>query len=86
MLNVLILMEVLHVTVKWDLLEMEGFVLVCPNLLYLVSDGCCLDVNECDLGEDDCDENARCLNTFGSFTCECNFGYMGSGSTGNCCK
>ena len=43
-----------------------------------------LDVNECELGSDDCDENAQCMDTIGSFSCSCNFGYMGSGR--ECCK
>ena len=37
------------------------------------------DVNECTDGSDDCDTNAECTNTLGSFVCECNIGYMGDG-------
>ena len=32
-------------------------------------------------GTDDCDENATCRDTDGSFTCTCNEGYMGDGQT-----
>ena len=43
-----------------------------------------LDVDECEFGSDDCDENAGCTDSIGSFSCSCNFGYMGSGR--ECCK
>ena len=39
-----------------------------------------VDINEC--GSDDfnnCDENAQCTNTEGSYTCSCNPGYTGDG-------
>lgn len=44
------------------------------------------DVDECTLGDDDCDENAGCINNVGSFTCMCNTGYSdsGSGRRGHC--
>lgn len=40
-----------------------------------------LDINECDLGTDDCIDNAECSNTIGSFTCTCSTGYTGDGET-----
>ncbi|MCY0997150.1 FG-GAP-like repeat-containing protein [Myxococcus sp. MISCRS1] len=43
--------------------------------------GTCVDVNECAAGTDNCDENATCTNTVGSFTCACNPGYEGDGVT-----
>ena len=37
---------------------------------------CILDVNECENPDmNDCDEKARCVNTFGSFECKCEPGY-----------
>lgn len=39
----------------------------------------CVDVNECQLNTDNCDANATCNNTAGSFTCACNAGYAGNG-------
>ena len=42
------------------------------------------DVNECDRGLDNCDINAECSNTVGSFHCTCNMGYTGTGVTSEC--
>ena len=50
------------------------------------STGNCADVNEC-FGENDCDANAKCQNTIGSFSCSCNVGFYGTGkycSPGQC--
>ena len=40
-----------------------------------------VDVNECATGTDNCNDNATCTNTEGSFTCACNAGYQGDGVT-----
>ena len=40
-----------------------------------------MDVDECATQTDDCDVNATCTNTPGSFTCACNSGYSGDGKT-----
>ena len=37
------------------------------------------DTNECDLGTHNCNRNARCTNTIGSFECHCYPGYEGNG-------
>ena len=39
------------------------------------------DINECVEGIHDCNQNATCNNTEGSFTCSCNTGYTGNGSS-----
>ena len=50
-------------------------------LVALVSDALLLaDINECETGSDNCDENAQCSNTKGSFTCYCESGYTGDGT------
>lgn len=41
----------------------------------------CENVNECADGDDDCDANASCTDTSGSFVCECNNGFAGNGTT-----
>ncbi|KAF6016427.1 hypothetical protein EB796_025268 [Bugula neritina] len=37
------------------------------------------DVNECDKLIDNCDDNAFCTDTFGSFYCDCKPGFLGNG-------
>ena len=40
----------------------------------------CLDINECQLSSlNDCDGNADCIDTIGSYNCSCNPGYEGDG-------
>ena len=38
-----------------------------------------LDIDECDLGVDNCSDNATCTDTVGSFNCNCNPGFEGDG-------
>ena len=42
-----------------------------------------LDFDECAANFDNCDPNAYCNNTVGSFNCTCNSGYTGNGTTCN---
>lgn len=42
------------------------------------------DINECDRDLDNCDINAECSNTVGSFNCTCNMGYTGTGVMSDC--
>lgn len=39
------------------------------------------DANECLDGTHNCDTNATCANTIGSFVCACNVGYVGNGTS-----
>jgi len=38
-----------------------------------------IDIDECEMGTDNCDENANCTDTIGSFNCTCSHGYDGDG-------
>ena len=40
-----------------------------------------LDIDECAAEVTECDINADCLNTEGSFNCTCKAGYSGNGTT-----
>ncbi len=40
----------------------------------------CKDIDECTENLNNCDENAECTNTEGSFSCKCNDGYFGNGT------
>ena len=46
------------------------------------------DINECTISVDNCDANAFCNNTGGSFDCICSPGYTGNGTscTGKSCS
>ena len=55
----------------------EGRLNIHVDIWYLM----CLDVDECSEESDDCDSNADCTNTDGSFTCVCKTGWTGDGKT-----
>ena len=55
----------------------ENFFFVSNNLMFFCL---FLDINECASDRlNDCDENARCIDTIGSYNCTCNSGYEGDG-------
>ena len=41
----------------------------------------CQDIDECELGTDDCHEYGTCHNTDGDYNCTCNSGFSGNGTT-----
>ncbi|KAI6198389.1 Nidogen-2 [Aphelenchoides fujianensis] len=49
---------------------------------YLKDDrGECVDADECELLQAECDEQATCVNTVGSYSCKCADDYVGDGKT-----
>ena len=78
-------MVALHANVKMDIQEMELAVMVSDIVTLLKrSNYFLLDINECSNADDNnCHENAICTNTNGSFTCLCESGYTGNGTTCN---
>lgn len=59
-----------------------GFSCTCDEGYTLDINGLnCIEVDECNLGTDNCDENAVCTNSIGSFSCDCNEGFTGNGVT-----
>ena len=40
-----------------------------------------VDIEECTAGGHNCDSNAACTNNAGSFSCACNSGYSGDGTS-----
>jgi len=59
----------------------EAQVCVCPAGFTDDGAGACADVDECAEDLDDCDANAACANTDGSFVCACSDGFEGDGTT-----
>lgn len=43
-----------------------------------------LDIDECNIDTDNCDDNAICMDNEGSFACACKPGYSGNGTQGYC--
>ena len=69
---------------KYECTCNEGFTgsgKVCCGPGYNATPGGCSDIHECNEQLDDCDPNANCSNTTGSFTCKCKTGYEGDGKT-----
>ena len=50
--------------------------------MHAVIVSCCFpDYDECTESTYECDSNADCINTIGSYNCQCRTGYTGHGKT-----
>ena len=83
MQTALISLVAMYATVDKDIVEMEHsvkvwfYVHVCCILIIIVYIS---DVDECQNGTlNNCDDNADCFDTEGSFNCTCREGYTGTG-------
>lgn len=54
--------------------------LVCIKWWIFIDHLCFVDVDECSLSTDNCHKYATCKNTYGSYSCKCNWGYFGNGT------
>ena len=57
----------------------RGIECQCKNGFERDQSGPCVDVDECFINTEICDENADCLNTDGSYKCSCRKGFFGNG-------
>ena len=72
-----------HVLVLLAILEMAAIAMVNHHYTLCVKYHIfsIQDVDECVLDMDECDKNAVCINSVGSYNCTCGFGYTGDGFT-----
>ena len=57
----------------------SGYTCSCLSGYRLVNNTNCIDVDECIEESDTCHANATCVNSIGSFSCDCDSGYTGDG-------
>ncbi|XP_053408175.1 uncharacterized protein LOC123560993 [Mercenaria mercenaria] len=69
-----------HCDITTEMCDVQANKCVCKSGFKL-EDGECQNIDECEEGSDDCDENAQCTDTLGSYTCTCNNGFDGNGKT-----
>ena len=44
----------------------------------------CVDINECTINTDECDNNFMCINNIGSYECQCRSGFQLSSDKESC--
>lgn len=67
-------------------LSLLSLLLLLPSLLFMYQYYflCAADIDECRTGDNKCHSDANCLNSIGSYTCQCKPGYQGSGVICKC--
>ena len=75
-------------------LKLYGVMILCVCVFFFFVKGlwyffskfpsACEDFNECEGMNNNCDTNAVCMNSLGTFSCRCNSGFRGDGTSGNC--
>ena len=75
-----------HTNTTWNCVPMQecqnvegGHACLCPDGYEIAPNGTCIDINECKLNLDLCHLTANCINTMGSYDCDCQNGYNGNG-------
>ena len=80
-----IILEVILAFVILVGLEMDLLVMVsvtCSVVVsFILTFHCIIDIDECDEGLHECDPNAMCQDSDGSYNCSCKAGYIGDGRT-----
>ena len=80
MLHVPLLLGASPVHVTKDTLEMEPLAMVINTFIARIIT-LSSDIDECTDGVNNCDSDATCTDTLGSFYCVCKPGYTGNGTT-----
>lgn len=58
-------------------MSMHSCIIKPSNWIFFYCDD--VDIDECEESQDNCHENATCMNSFGNFSCSCNIGFEGDG-------
>ena len=62
-------------------MDIRFFLFLTPGLITFITLCNSTEINECFQNSHDCDSNANCTNTDGSYQCTCNLGYSGNGTS-----
>ena len=74
-------MHIILIHLSKACLAIKALILVEKNFIRISNFLSVADINECDLGTDNCSSNGFCNDTIGSYDCTCSNGYSGDGFT-----